>query len=55
MYLVLAIGTGAVCLVAVGSTIAEHSPAEGITRGVFEAVAFAACFVVIGRRLGIRR
>jgi hypothetical protein len=55
MSLVLAIGAGAVCLIAVGSTITEHSLAEGVTRGVLEAVAFAACFAVLGRRLGIRR
>lgn len=55
MPLVLAIGVGAVVLIAVGSTFTEHSLAEGLSRGVLEAVAFAACFVVLGRRLGIRR
>jgi hypothetical protein len=52
---VIAIGGSAGLLVAVGSAFAERSWVEGLTRGVFEAVAFAACFLVLGRRLGIRR
>jgi hypothetical protein len=52
---VVAIGAGAAVVVAVGSAFAERSWAEGLTRGVLEAVAFAGCFVLLGRRLGIRR
>jgi hypothetical protein len=52
---VIAIGGSAGLLVAVGSAFAERSWVEGLTRGVFEAVAFATCFLVLGRRLGIRR
>jgi hypothetical protein len=50
----VAIGAAATLLVAVGSAFAESSWVEGLTRGVFEAVAFAVCFLVLGRRLGIR-
>lgn len=55
MPLVVAIGVGAVGVIAVGSTLTENSLAEGISRGVLEAVAFTVCFVILGRRLGIRR
>jgi hypothetical protein len=55
MPLVIAIGVAAVAFIAVGSTFTENSPAEGLTRGVLEAVAFVAGFAVLGRRLGIRR
>jgi hypothetical protein len=54
MPLVVAIGVAAVGVIAVGSTFAEHSLAEGLTRGVIEAMTFALCFAVLGRRLGIR-
>lgn len=53
--LVVATGAGAVFLMAIGSTVAERSWVEGLTRGAFEAVAFAVCFLALGRRLGIRR
>ena len=52
---VVAIGASAALLVTVGSAFAERSWSEGLMRGGFEAVAFVACFVVLGRRLGIRR
>ena len=52
--LVIAIGVGAALLITVGSAYTEDSWAEGISRGVLEAVAFAVCFAVFGRRLGIR-
>ena len=42
---------GAMCL---GSAVVEHSWAEGLTRGAFEAVAIGACFLALGRRLGLR-
>jgi len=51
---VIAIGAAAALLVAVGSAFAEHSWAEGLTRGAFEAIAFAICFLALGRGLGIR-
>lgn len=50
-----AIGVAAVVVVTVGSTVAERSWFEGVTRGAFEAVAFTVCFLAFGRRLGIRR
>jgi hypothetical protein len=53
--LVVAIGVGAVLLMAVGSTLAERSWIEGTWRGGIEAVAFVLCFFALGRRLGIRR
>jgi len=53
--LAVAIGVAATGIMAVGSTFTESSVVEGVTRGVIEAVAFTACFVVLGRRLGIRR
>lgn len=49
------IGGAAVLLVTVGSAFAERSWAEGLTRGALEGVAFAVCFLALGRRLGIRR
>jgi hypothetical protein len=52
---VASVGLAAFALVTVGSAFAEHSWNEGITRGVLELAAFAACFLVLGRRLGIRR
>jgi hypothetical protein len=53
--LVLAIGVSAVSVMTVGSTVAERSWIEGVFRGVVEAIAFTAGFLVLGRRLGIRR
>jgi hypothetical protein len=53
--LVVTIGLGAVASIAVGSTFTEHSLAEGVSRGALEAVAFVACFALLGRRVGIRR
>jgi hypothetical protein len=52
--LVFAIGAGAVLLMLVGSTVAEHSWIEGAWRGGIEAVAFTGCFLALGRFLGIR-
>jgi hypothetical protein len=52
--LVLALGVGVVAIVCVGSAFAEHSWNEGLTRGAFEAVAFAGCFAAFGRYVGIR-
>jgi hypothetical protein len=52
--LVVALGVGAVAIVCVGSAFAEHSWNEGLTRGAFEAVAFAGCFAAFGRYVGIR-
>lgn len=48
------VGAAAVVLAALGSTIAERSVAEGLTRGALEAVAFGGCFLALGRFLGIR-
>lgn len=53
--LVVAICAGVVALMTIGSAFAERSWAEGVTRGVIEGVAFAVCFLALGRRLGIRR
>jgi hypothetical protein len=52
---VLSIGAASVALMVVGSAIAEHSWAEGLSRGVAEAVAFAVGFLALGRFLGVRR
>jgi hypothetical protein len=50
-----AVGLLAVGLVVVGSGFAEHSWAEGLTRGAFELAAFGAGLLVLGRYLGIVR
>lgn len=50
-----AVGVAIVALMVLGSAVAEHSWVEGISRGVLEALAFAAGFLVLGRSLGIRR
>jgi len=52
---VLGVGLAAVAAMSVGNGLAERSWLEGATRGVFEAVAFAACFLALGRVLGLRR
>jgi hypothetical protein len=52
--LVVALGLGVVALVCIGSAFAEHSWNEGLTRGAFEAVAFAGCFAAFGRYVGLR-
>ena len=52
---VLAVGAAAVFVMVVGSAFAEHSWVEGLNRGVLELIAFALCFALFGRRLGIRR
>jgi hypothetical protein len=49
----VATGVVAVLLVGVGSTFAERSTAEGVTRGVLEAVAFAGCYLILRRPLAI--
>ena len=51
---VLVVGVSAAAVMVVGSAFAEHSWAEGISRGVLESIAFAVCFVAFGRPLGIR-
>jgi hypothetical protein len=53
--LVAAIGLGVVLLMGVGSAFAEHDAGEGLARAVIEGAAFVACFVALGRRVGIRR
>lgn len=53
--LVVAVGAAAVLCMGVGSTIVEHTWIEGAWRGMIELVAFTVCFLVLGRRLGIRR
>ena len=50
-----AVGVLAVTAMVVGSAVAEHSWVEGVSRGALEALAFAAGFLVLGRRLGLRR
>jgi hypothetical protein len=45
----------AVAFMCVGSAYAEHSWAEGLTRGGFEAAAIGVCYAAFGRYLGIRR
>jgi hypothetical protein len=42
-------------IVVIGTGHAESSLAEGLQRGVFEGIAAAAGFVLLGRRLGLRR
>jgi nucleotide-binding universal stress UspA family protein len=53
----LLVGFAAVAVTAmcIGSAFAEHSWADGLSRGAFEALAIGACFVGLGRRLGLRR
>ena len=51
---VVIVGAAAAAVMIVGSAFAEHSWAEGVSRGVLESIAFAVCFVVFGRPLGIR-
>jgi hypothetical protein len=53
--LVIAVGACAVGVMVVGSAFAERSWNEGLSRGVLESFAFALCFAIFGRRLGIRR
>ena len=38
-----------------GSALAEASALEGLERGLAEALALTACFVAVGRRVGVRR
>lgn len=49
------VGLAVVTVVTLGSAHAERSWFEGVSRGVVEAIAFAAGYLVLGRRLGIRR
>lgn len=53
--LVLAAGAAVVAVMIVGSAFAESSWDEGLNRGGIELVAFALGFLLLGRRLGIRR
>jgi hypothetical protein len=53
--LVVAAGTAVVTVMIVGSAFAESSWNEGLNRGGIELVAFALGFLLLGRRLGIRR
>jgi hypothetical protein len=50
----LGVGAAAVIAMTVGSAVAEGSLAEGLTRGTFEAVAFAGCWLALGRTLSLR-
>lgn len=50
-----ALGALVVAAMTLGSTVAEHSWFEGVSRGAVEAIAFAGGYLVLGRRLGIRR
>lgn len=54
-WLVVAIGAAVVLAITVGSAFAERSWQEGLVRGALEAAAFAGGYLVLGRRLGIRR
>jgi hypothetical protein len=51
--LLAALGTGG--LVALAEWHAEHSLAEGVQRGIFEALALSVCFGLLGRAIGARR
>jgi hypothetical protein len=42
-------------VVTLGEWHAEHSLAEGLQRGIFEALALSICFVLLGRAIGARR
>ena len=48
-----ALGTGVV--VTLAEWHAEHSLAEGLQRGIFEALALSVCFALLGRAIGARR
>ena len=48
-------GAAAGCAVFGLGWYAEGDPGSGLVRGVFEAVALVGCFVLFGRRLGLRR
>jgi hypothetical protein len=52
--LLAGVALAAVAAMTLGSAVAERSFAEGLTRGVIEAVAIAGCFVLLARRLGLR-
>jgi hypothetical protein len=51
--LLAALGTGGV--VTAAEWHAEHSLAEGLQRGIFEALALSVCFALLGRAIGARR
>jgi hypothetical protein len=51
--LLAALGTGVV--VTLAEWHAEHSLAEGLQRGIFEALALSVCFALLGRAIGARR
>jgi len=51
--LLAALGTGG--LVTLAEWHAEHSLAEGVQRGIFEALALTVCFALLGRAIGARR
>jgi hypothetical protein len=53
--LLAGVAVAAVAAMAVGSAVAERSLAEGLSRGVIEALAIAGCFALLARRLGLRR
>ncbi len=46
-------GVAVVLVVGIGSVFAERSVAEGATRGLLEAVAFAGCYILLRRPLAI--
>jgi len=51
--LLAALGTGGV--VTLAEWHAEHSLAEGVQRGILEALALSVCFALLGRAIGARR
>jgi hypothetical protein len=51
--LLAALGSGG--LVTLVAWHAEHSLAEGLQRGIFEALALTVCFALLGRAIGARR
>ena len=52
--LLAGVAVAAVVAMTLGSAVAERSFAEGLTRGVIEAVAIGTCFLLLARRLGLR-
>ncbi len=53
--LLVGVAFAAVAAMTLGSAVVERSAAEGASRGAIEALAIAVCFVLLARRLGLRR
>jgi len=53
--LLVGAAVAAIGAMTLGSALAERSFAEGLSRGVIEALAIAVCFLLLARRLGLRR